>query len=238
MTRIVKQPNSWVALLFATLLLAGCAGETQKPMEETEAEAESVAALPSTFLYIGHPVADFDPWLAAYEAHAGARTDHGLSEIWIYRDLDQAGMVHILFAASDVEQARQFAGMEDLRTVMNNAGVMGEPTLGIMKLVEETRPEQMPQSQYHLLVSHEVADWPKWKEVYDEHKPARDAAGLASRGIARSVDNPNMLYLNFAVGDLDAARAFVGSEDLKQAMANAGVVGVPNIFFTETYRTM
>ncbi len=238
MTHFANQPLGWAILLGSAIFLAACTGETQKPMEETDAEMESAAAPPSNLLYIGHPVADFDPWLAAYEAHEEVRTEHGLSEIWIYRDVDQPAMVHILLAASDVDAARTFTGMEDLATVMKNAGVSGEPTIGMMKVVEETRPEQMPQSQYHLLVSHEVADWAKWKEAYDAHKGARDAAGLTSRGIGRGLDNPNLLYLNFAVSDLAAARAFASSDDLKNAMANAGVVGAPSMFFAETYRSM
>lgn len=232
------------AILAAGLILGGCTGEGGQTMESaenemaTEGNMEEAAPLPTNFVYIAHPVAEYEPWLAAYEAHKQARTDHGLSELWIYRDLDQKGVVHVLLAASDVEMAKHFLGMDDLASVMKNAGVTGEPTIGVMTIVESTRPETTPQSQYNLLVKHEVADWTAWKAVFDGHKPARDAAQLTLRGIARDVDNPNMLYMNFAVGDLKAARAFVASQDLKNAMAKAGVVGTPTIVFAETARSM
>ncbi len=103
-----------------------------------------------------------------------------------------------------------------------------------MNFVDGTGPAEPVASQYSVLVTHEVADWDAWKAAFDSHKDARAAAGLTSRGIGRGAENPNRVYMNFAVRDLEAARAFATSEDLKKVMEGAGVVGTPEMYFTET----
>jgi hypothetical protein len=216
------------------LLVAGCVGEQRQPAEETT--DETVAAMPATLVYVNHPVADVDAWLAAYDNHEPVRAGHNLSEMWIHEDLDNEGLVHILFGAGDVDAAKHFLAMEDLPVVMQEAGVTGDPTVFMMDLDVTTAPESFPESQYNVLVAHEVADWAVWKAAFDADKPAQDAAGLVSRGIARDLDNPNMLYINFAANDLAAARALMTSEELKSRMLGAGVVGEPIMFFTETVR--
>jgi hypothetical protein len=126
--------------------------------------------------------------------------------------------------------------MESLASAMQEAGVVGPPRFEFMNLVVETAPETPVASQQSMLVRHEVADWDTWKAAFDGHAPAREAAGLTSRGVARGADSPNTVYINFAVSDLDVARAFAASEDLRSTMEAAGVVGTPEIYFAETVR--
>ena len=83
----------------------------------------------------------------------------------------------------------------------------------------------------HLLVRHNVADFAKWKPVYDAHLAARQNAGLQERNLLRSVDNPNEVVLLFEADDLKKARAFTESSALREAMQKAGVVGQPDILF-------
>jgi hypothetical protein len=83
----------------------------------------------------------------------------------------------------------------------------------------------------HMLVRHKVQDFAKWKTGYDGHLPARQAAGLTERLLARSADNPNEVILLFEARDLGKARAFACSTDLKQKMQEVGVVDKPDIYF-------
>lgn len=85
----------------------------------------------------------------------------------------------------------------------------------------------------YLLVRHKVADFGKWKPVYDAHQSARAAASLRDRLILRGLDNPNDVVILFEVGDVAKARAFTSSADLKTAMQNAGVVDKPEIQFLQ-----
>ena len=83
----------------------------------------------------------------------------------------------------------------------------------------------------HILVRHKVADFAKWKPVYDGHHAARQNAGLREKSLLRSIDNPNEVILLFEAEDLKRAQAFTESSELREAMQKAGVVGKPDILF-------
>jgi len=53
-----------------------------------------------------------------------------------------------------------------------------------------------------------------------------------SRGIsAAQIDNPNEVILLFSAQDLDKAKAFAASPDLRERMEKAGVTDKPDIIF-------
>jgi heme-degrading monooxygenase HmoA len=70
----------------------------------------------------------------------------------------------------------------------------------------------------HMLVRHKVADFAKWKPVYDDHLPVRQKAGLKEVHLLRNIENPNEVILLFSVEDPDKAKAFAASDELRQAM--------------------
>ena len=85
----------------------------------------------------------------------------------------------------------------------------------------------------HMLVRHKVADFAKWKPVYDDHLPARQKAGLKEVHLLRNIENPNEVILLFSVEDPDKAKAFAASDDLRQVMQTAGVTDKPDVYFLE-----
>ncbi len=85
----------------------------------------------------------------------------------------------------------------------------------------------------YLLIHHTVEDYDRWKPVFDEHAPLRQAAGSKGGYIFRSADNPNEVVAIMEMEDLDRARQFTESDDLRQAMQKAGVTGPPEILFLE-----
>jgi heme-degrading monooxygenase HmoA len=85
----------------------------------------------------------------------------------------------------------------------------------------------------HMLIRSKVADFVKWKPVYDAHAPARQNAGLKEEHLLRSIDNPNEVIVLFSAEDLDKAKAFAASDDLRQAMQRAGVSDKPDVYFLE-----
>jgi heme-degrading monooxygenase HmoA len=96
------------------------------------------------------------------------------------------------------------------------------------KTAIERRPIDM-----HMLVRHKVADFAKWKPVYDDHLSARQKAGLKEVHLLRNIENPNEVILLFSVEDHDKAKAFAASDDLRQAMQRAGVSDKPDVYFLE-----
>jgi hypothetical protein len=82
-----------------------------------------------------------------------------------------------------------------------------------------------------IVIRQTVADYAKWRPVYDKHKPARDDAGLSDCTVRSSVDNPNDVFVACTMADVAKAKAFAGSKSLSDAMMAAGVVGKPDINF-------
>lgn len=88
----------------------------------------------------------------------------------------------------------------------------------------------------NVLVHHEVADYPAWKAVFDAALDYRHQHGERSCRIFHTAGNVNDLLLLFEWDNLDRARAFMTSDELKARMAAAGVKGQPRVeFLTEMY---
>jgi heme-degrading monooxygenase HmoA len=83
----------------------------------------------------------------------------------------------------------------------------------------------------HMLIRHKVADFAKWKPVYDAHLSARQKAGLNEEHVFRNAHDPNEVLLLFLMEDVDKAKAFTASDDLRQAMEKAGVSEKPDVYF-------
>jgi quinol monooxygenase YgiN len=84
-----------------------------------------------------------------------------------------------------------------------------------------------------MFVRHKVNEFEAWKRVYDEFASTRLEKGVIGASVHRSVDEPNKITVTQQFKDLDTATAFANSEELKAAMAKAGVAGPPEIWFTE-----
>lgn len=82
-------------------------------------------------------------------------------------------------------------------------------------------------------IRHSVGDYAKWKAGYDQGKSMVKSRGGKRQTLYKNVDNPNELIVVTEVDSLENARKFVQSEDLKNAMQNAGVIGAPTITFLE-----
>jgi heme-degrading monooxygenase HmoA len=84
-----------------------------------------------------------------------------------------------------------------------------------------------------ILVQHCVEDYDKWKAVFDGQKALRQAAGSKGGTVFRNADDANQITVLLEWDDLDSARAFTGSDDLREAMQRAGVTGRPDIRFLD-----
>ena len=83
-----------------------------------------------------------------------------------------------------------------------------------------------------MVVRHKVKDYAKWKESYDAHDSLRLANGMHSFIIGRGIDDPNILLVAVKADDVEKAKAFSKSPDLKKAMEKSGVTGTPKIMIT------
>ena len=84
-----------------------------------------------------------------------------------------------------------------------------------------------PLPPFAVLVRHQVADYDRWKAVFDEDEAARRAAGFLGHHINRAEDDPNLISLYLAFTDLEQAKAMATDDRLKEIMQSGGVIGAP-----------
>ena len=84
----------------------------------------------------------------------------------------------------------------------------------------------------YVIVKHKVADYARWKLIFDADGANRQAGGCKGGQLFRSADDPNEVVMLFE-WDLEQARQFSQSEELRAKMQEAGVLGPPDFYFLE-----
>jgi len=82
-----------------------------------------------------------------------------------------------------------------------------------------------------IFVKHKVQDYTTWRKGYDAFEPTRVKLGAQGHAVYRAVDDANDLTVWHDFNNLEAAKAFANSPELKAAMQGAGVIGVPMVWF-------
>lgn len=83
-----------------------------------------------------------------------------------------------------------------------------------------------------MFIRHRVKDYTAWRAVYDAFEGTQKAMGVIAEEVYQAADDPNDLTVTHDFATLEAARAFDRSTELRDAMADAGVLGQPNVWFT------
>jgi quinol monooxygenase YgiN len=84
-----------------------------------------------------------------------------------------------------------------------------------------------------IFVKHKVKDYANWKRAYDAFDATRKKFGVTGESVYHDADDSSNVIVTHTFKDTSAAKAFVGSEELKSAMEQAGVAGPPEIWFGE-----
>ncbi len=87
---------------------------------------------------------------------------------------------------------------------------------------------------YYVIVQHRVADYGRWRPLFEEHESVRRRHGLTEPKVFRGVDDPNDIVLRFRVEDPEQVHDFFASEELAERLEQAGVIGMPEVYFVET----
>ena len=82
-----------------------------------------------------------------------------------------------------------------------------------------------------MIIHHKVANYAKWRPVFNADKPDQKAAGLTDPRVYQAVGDPNDLTITFDMADPARAKAFATAPKLKLVMKNAGVIGKPEISY-------
>ena len=80
-----------------------------------------------------------------------------------------------------------------------------------------------------MFVQHPVADFEKWRPVFDGDAPRREAAGLTNVRVLRDADDPNSVWI-VADGDASKMNEMLADPGLEKTMQEAGVTAPPQLF--------
>ncbi len=84
-----------------------------------------------------------------------------------------------------------------------------------------------------IFFQHRVADYDEWRPNYDEDVERRSAAGLSEIGVFRKAGDENLVLLVWGAESVEGFQAMLTSEELKDKMQEAGVIGEPEIWIGE-----
>lgn len=224
--------------LMAMFTFASCKKESDKEVTTETTVTDTTATVPEKappfkpfkVMAVTHVVKDFDTWKKGFYEDEMNRSANGLTLRALARGIDNPNNVFIFLNVSDLQKAKDFGASPKLKDVMQKLGVMGKPDIIYVDVV---RFEESP-AEYkdRLRIGHKVKDFDAWLKAYDaEGTATRLANGLIDRALSRNVDDPNMVYVTFAVSDMAKAKARLNDPALKKIMTDAGVIGKPAIDF-------
>jgi hypothetical protein len=99
---------------------------------------DTMPSTATTRLIVRHKVKDFDAWLAVYDREGpSTRASHGIKDRGLGRGIDDPNLVSLVFDVTDIDKARARAGSEELKALMSEAGVEGEPTMYWYTVVDQ-----------------------------------------------------------------------------------------------------
>lgn len=85
----------------------------------------------------------------------------------------------------------------------------------------------------NILLRLSVADYAKWKPVFDEYASVRKTSGSRGGRLFRNADNPNEVLILWDWDTRENAQAFFTSQGLRETMQRAGVTGRPDVYYLD-----
>ncbi|MDX1534100.1 MAG: cyclase [Thermoplasmata archaeon] len=89
------------------------------------------------YALVRHGVEDYAKWKTAFDEHGEVRMGFGSQGGWLFRTSEDANDLVILLRYEDPQKLDEFLHSEDLKEVMEGAGVQGEPEILILEQLEE-----------------------------------------------------------------------------------------------------
>ena len=85
----------------------------------------------------------------------------------------------------------------------------------------------------YILVRHKVQDYKRWRAVFDLSQPLREKGGEISAQVFFLSGTPKDLMILFEWDNMDNARKYMLSTDLRRMMVESGVDETPNVYILE-----
>jgi hypothetical protein len=106
-----------------------------------------------------HEVTDFDKWHALYLQNSQEE-----NRIAVLRNTDNPNFIMVGEKTADHDSARSFIESEELKSVMQEAGVVSAPDVRLLNMTS-FNPFNA-EGEHRISITHEVADFQAWKVAF------------------------------------------------------------------------
>lgn len=195
---------------------------------ESSTPPSTITTVPQNMMVVRHKVADFNKWIAAYDAGDSMRLANGLHNYVISRGLMDTTLVQVSVKVDDLNKAKAFAKGPDLKKAMQKSGVIGAPVVTFTTMTY--RDTGNLTSDLRSRTTFTVKDWDQWQRSFDSARQMRKDNGLIDRSYGHDADDNHKVIVVVALMDTARAFAYWKSDDLKKRMASSGVTGTPQRF--------
>ena len=89
-------------------------------------------------LFVKHNVKDYGNWKRVYDEFGSVRKQKGVTGASVYRDPKDPNTLIITHQFNDMKTAQAFAGSDELKSALGNAGVTGAPEIWFGDQIEST----------------------------------------------------------------------------------------------------
>ena len=103
----------------------------------------------------------------------------------------------------------------------------GAATTATSESTVTTTPETI------MIIWQKVANFAKWKTLYDTRDSLRHANGLSSYVVGRGMSDSNMVIVILKMADVNKAKELAGSKEMKERMKKSGVIGTPTFEYLD-----
>ena len=187
----------------------------------------TIVTTPENMMVVTHKVADFDKWLASYEAHDSFKLANGIHNYVIGRSIKDPNMILVATKVDDIEKAKAFGKSAALKEAMQKGGVT-KPVISFITMTYQDTGNV--NTDLRSRTSFKVKDWDAWQRTFDSTRQVRLDNGLLDRAYGHDADDNKKVTIVLAVADTAKASAFWKSDQLKQLRAGSGAMGEPERF--------
>jgi hypothetical protein len=93
----------------------------------------------SGLLIVTHKVKDYRTWKPVFDETEELRQHYGLRNGWVARNPEDPNLLTVVFLCDDMNRARQFTTLPQLREAMKRGGVEGEPKICLLEQIAEVK---------------------------------------------------------------------------------------------------
>lgn len=92
----------------------------------------------ATTMFVKHTVSNYENWKRIYDEFESVRKEKGVTGASVHRDANDPNTLIVTHRFNDLNAATGFAGSEELKSTMKEAGVAGPPEIWFGEDIEHT----------------------------------------------------------------------------------------------------